>query len=86
MKSSNGQDQQAAVTVLEWEQRKAFVGFTNDDVHLLRDLRPISEAYADEVVEELYRQFFHFEETRAFFPDEATLNHVKGTQKQYFLG
>jgi rsbT co-antagonist protein RsbR len=86
MKSSNGQDQQAAVTVLEWEQRKAFVGFTNDDVHLLRDLRPISETYADEVVEELYRQFFHFEETRAFFPDEATLNHVKGMQKQYFLG
>jgi rsbT co-antagonist protein RsbR len=86
MERSNGQDQQAAVTVSEWEQRKAFVGFTDDDVQLLRDLRPICEPYADTVVEELYRQFFRFEETRAFLPDEATLNHVKALQKQYFLG
>ena len=81
-----GQDRQAEVTVSEWEQRKAFVGFTDDDAQLLRDLLPIGEAYADEVVEELYRQFSCFEETRAFFPDDATLNRVKAMQKQYFLG
>ena len=86
MERSNGQDRQAEVTVSEWEQRKAFVGFTDDDAQLLRDLRPIGEAYADEVVEDLYRQFFRFEETRAFFPDDATLNRVKAMQKQYFLG
>jgi rsbT co-antagonist protein RsbR len=86
MQPSNGQDRQGAVTVSEWEQRKAFVGFTDDDVQLLRDLRPICEAHADAVVEELYRQFFRFEETKAFFPNEATLNYVKAMQKQYFLG
>jgi rsbT co-antagonist protein RsbR len=86
MEHPDGQDRQAEVTMLEWEQRKEFVGFTDDDALLLRDLSPLSEAYADEVVEELYRQFLRFEETRAFFPDDATLNHVKAMQKQYFLG
>jgi rsbT co-antagonist protein RsbR len=86
MEHSDGQDRQAEVTMLEWEQRKDFVGFTDDDALLLRDLSPLSEAYADEVVEELYRQFLRFDETKAFFPDDATLNHVKAMQKQYFLG
>src|SRR5262245_59204522 len=77
MEHSDGQDRQAEVTVLEWEQRKSFVGFTDDDALLLRALSPLSEAHADEVVEELYRQFLRFDETKAFFPDDATLNHVK---------
>jgi rsbT co-antagonist protein RsbR len=86
MEHPNRQDRQAEVTVLEWEQRKDFVGFTDDDALLLRDLSPLSKAYADEVVEDLYRQFLRFDETRAFFPDDATLKHVKAMQKQYFLG
>ena len=83
MEGSSGQDRQAEVTMSEWVQRKDFVGFTDDDAQLLRNLRPIGEAYADEVVEELYRQFFRFEETRVFFPDDPKL---KAMQKQYFLG
>ena len=86
MEHPNGQDRQTEVTVLKWEQRKEFVGFTDDDALLLRDLSPLSETYADEVVEDLYRQFLRFDETRAFFPDDATLKHVKAMQKQYFLG
>ena len=68
----DGQDRQAEVTMAEWERRKEFVGFTNEDARLLRDLSLLSEAYADEVVEELSQQFMRFEETRAFFPDTAT--------------
>src|SRR5919108_3132753 len=44
MERSNGQDRQPEVTVSEWEQRKDFVGLTDDDAQLLRDLRPIGEA------------------------------------------
>jgi rsbT co-antagonist protein RsbR len=76
----------AEVTIREWEQRKEFVDFTDEDAQLLQELSPIAEAYADEVVEGLYRQFLRFEETRAFFPDAATLNRVKALQKEYFLG
>jgi rsbT co-antagonist protein RsbR len=86
MEHANGHDRQAEVTVAEWERRKEFVGFGDEDARLLCDLRPLAEAYADEVVEELYQRFMQFEETKAFFPDTATLNHVKSMQKQYFLG
>src|SRR2546429_1266028 len=77
--------QTPVVSIREWEQRKAFVGFTDEDAQLLQEFRPIAAAYADEVVEGLYRQFLQFEETRAFFPDAATLNRVKALQKKYFL-
>src|ERR671931_216623 len=69
----------------EWERRKAFVGFTDEDAQLLRELNPVAEAYVDEVVEGLYQQFLRFEDTRAFFPDAATLNRVKALQRAYFL-
>jgi rsbT co-antagonist protein RsbR len=75
----------AVVTLQEWEQRKQFVGFTEEDTQLLRELSPVAEIYVDEVVEGLYHQFLQFEETRAFFPDDATLNRVKALQKKYFL-
>jgi rsbT co-antagonist protein RsbR len=77
--------QPATVTMTEWEQRKKFIGFTAEDVQLLQELNPIAHVYVDEVVESLYRQFLSFAETRAFFPDEATLRRVKALQRAYFL-
>lgn len=82
----NPQEGSPEVTPQDWERRKEFVGFTDEDAQLLRELRPIAETHADEVMEELYRHFLRIEETKAFFPDDATLNRVKGLQKQYFLG
>lgn len=70
----------------EWERRKEFVGFNEEDARLLRELRPLAEACVDDIVEELYRQFLRFEETSAFFPDDATLRRVKALQREYFLG
>jgi PAS domain S-box-containing protein len=74
------------VSAAEWERRKAFVGFTEDDVQALRALHPVAERYADEVIEGLYQRFFQFEETRIFFSDESILKRVKTLHKQYFLG
>lgn len=74
------------VTQQEWEQRKNFVGFTDDDVQFLRELHPFMEDWSDEVIEDLYRHFLSFEETKSFFPNEETLNRVKTLQKEYFLG
>lgn len=73
------------ITMNDWEQRKAFVGFTDEDVELLKKLRPVAAKFADEVMEDLYRRFMQFEEAKLFFPDDATLNRVKGLQKKYFL-
>lgn len=77
--------QPTAVLVREWERRKEFVGFTDEDARLLGELNPIAQAYVDEVVEGFYHQFLRFDETRAFFPDATTLNRVKALQRAYFL-
>ena len=75
----------AVVTMAEWELRKKFVEFTDEDAQLLRELGPVATTYADEVVEGLYSKFLQFAETRNFFPDATTLNRVKALQKRYFL-
>ena len=86
MAIGNELSERGEVRLREWERRKEFVGFTEQDAQLLRELRPAAEAFADDVVEELYRRFLQFEETKEFFPDEATISRVKGMQKAYFLG
>lgn len=74
-----------AVTTADWERRKQFVGFTDQDAKLLKELQSIAETYSEEIVDELYEQILHFDEIKAFFPDEATLNRVKGLHREYFL-
>jgi len=69
----------------DWERRKAFVGFTEEDVHLLRELHPVAEKYVDEVVDGLYGRLLGCEETRAFFEDGEAVERVKDLQRNYFL-
>lgn len=73
------------VTLKEWERRKDFVGFTKEDVNLLKELRPVAEKFVDKIVDQLYEQFMKFDETKEFFPDKETLNRVKTMQKEYFI-
>jgi len=68
-----------------WEQRKAFVGFGPSDVAILRELRPASLQYADEVMDELYARWLQFPQLRRFFADDLILARVKGLQRQYFI-
>ena len=74
------------VTMRDWERRKEFAGFTEEDARLLREFRPTAETHIDDIVDELYRRFLAFEETRAFFPDDSTIARVKVLQREYFLG
>jgi rsbT co-antagonist protein RsbR len=73
------------VTLAEWEERKRFVGFTDDDAALLGGLAPLFERIADDVMVAMYDLFMSFEETARYFPDEKTTSRVKAMQKQYFL-
>ena len=68
-----------------WECRKAFVGFSALDEAILRELRPVSLQYADEVMDELYGRWLQFPEVKRFFPDQSTLSRVKALQRQYFI-
>ncbi|HTN51607.1 MAG TPA: protoglobin domain-containing protein [Anaeromyxobacter sp.] len=69
----------------EVARRKAFLELRDEDVEALKGLREIARKYVDPVVEDLYRHFLSFEETRAFFRDPAALERVKRLQKDYFL-
>jgi len=73
------------ITPEEWEERKSFAGFGNDDETILRELHVVARTYADEVMEKLYERWLQFDELKKFFPNEAALNRVKTLQKQYFI-
>src|SRR5579863_9126601 len=66
-------------------RRKEFLEFGEEDVALLRGLNDTAQKYADAVIEDLYRHFLSYEETRTFFKDPGTLTRVKRMQKEYFL-
>ena len=73
------------ITMNEWRRRKDFVGFTDADAKLLKELRPIIKKYVDEIIEVLYDKILSFEETKEFFLEEDKLTHVKSMQKDYFI-
>lgn len=73
------------VTEAEWEQRKTFVSFDEDDKAVLRELHLFARSYADEIMEELYRRWLQIDELKSFFADDAMLTRVKGLQKAYFI-
>jgi rsbT co-antagonist protein RsbR len=66
-------------------RRKQFLEFRDEDVAALKALNEIALRYADPVIDDFYRHFLSFEETKAFFRDPKTLERVKRLQKEYFL-
>jgi len=70
----------------ELRARRAFCELTEDDLQRLRGLRPLAEKHSAELVEAFYALLLSHEQTRKFFPDEATVRRVKRTQSEYFLG
>jgi rsbT co-antagonist protein RsbR len=73
------------VSEQEVSRRKEFLEFRQEDADTLRDLKEIAQRYADPVIEDLYKHFLSFDETRAFFRDPKVLERVKRLQKEYFL-
>jgi len=73
------------VSEREIARRKEFLEFSEADVETLRALNDAAVRYADPVIEDLYRHFLSFDETRTFFRDPKVLERVKRLQKEYFL-
>ena len=69
----------------ETTRRKEFLGFGHEDTETLRGLNAIAVRDADPMIDELYRHFLSFDETKAFFRDPKVLERVKRLQKEYFL-
>ncbi len=77
--------EEIALDDLEVARRKAFLELREADVERLRELSGFAKDYVDPIVEDLYRHFLSFEDTRAFFRDPRVLDRVKRLQKDYFL-
>lgn len=63
--------------------RKCYTELTEEDVALLREVRPIVIAHLDELIEAFYSHLLRFEETKKILKDEATVNKLKEAQKRY---
>jgi rsbT co-antagonist protein RsbR len=70
----------------EIRSRRTFLELTDADFTRLAGLRPFAERCTDAIVERFYALLLAHEDTRKFFPDEATVQRVKRTQREYFLG
>jgi len=70
----------------ELRSRRAFCELTDEDLARLRALRSFAEKHTADIVNAFYELLLSHDQTRRFFPDEATIRRVKRTQSEYFLG
>lgn len=70
----------------ELKSRLAFFELTDEDFARLASLRDFANKYTNEITEALYELILGHPETKPFFPDDNTVQHVKGRQNAYFLG
>lgn len=70
----------------ELKSRLAFFELTTEDVKRLASLREFAEKYTHEIIEALYELILGHPDTKAFFPDEKTVQYVKKKQSVYFKG
>ncbi len=70
----------------ELRNRRAFYEITDEDLQRLASLRGFADRSGQAVVDALYELILREPESRAFFPDDGTVTHVKGMQRAYFLG
>jgi len=77
--------QEMELTDQEIARRKEFLEFRNEDIQRLKEANLVAQRYADPVIEDLYKHFLSFPETREFFEDPKVLDRVKRMQKEYFL-
>ena len=70
----------------ELKRRLAFYELTEEDLKRLTSLKSFAERWTNEITDGLYELIMAQPESRAFFPDQATLARVKKLQNSYFIG
>jgi methyl-accepting chemotaxis protein len=69
----------------EMALRKAWLEIGPEDEQHLVALQELARAQSDAVVDGLYRHFLSFDEPKRILADEARVQRLKQTQKEYFL-
>src|SRR5215470_4756047 len=74
-----------SLTNEEIELRKRWLDLKQADERLVQEIDEVMNANVDMLMTKMYAQFLAFDETRSFFPDEATVSRAKSAQREYFL-
>ena len=70
----------------ELRRRLAFYELTEEDFNRLTNLKSFAERWTQDITDGLYELIMGQQESREFFPDQATLTRVKKLQNKYFVG
>ena len=70
----------------EIRRRLAFYELTEEDFNRLTNLKSFAERWTQDITDGLYELIMGQQESREFFPDQATLTRVKKLQNKYFVG
>ncbi|ATX78522.1 Protoglobin [Mariprofundus aestuarium] len=67
------------ISIEEWEQRKAFVGFGETEAQLLSELKELVVDHTDEIIDKLYANWSDFKELRELLKGQDTIQRLKST-------
>lgn len=69
----------------DWQIRKEFLLFTEEEEASLKTVRPLMERHVNELVDAFYQHLLAFEETRRLLSNEMIGSRLKEAQKGYLL-
>ncbi|HEY4482155.1 MAG TPA: protoglobin domain-containing protein, partial [Candidatus Brocadiaceae bacterium] len=70
----------------EIQTRKDYLEFTEEDVNLLKDLKPLIGRHADTIIEKFFKHLTRYKETKKLFKDKETVERLKMAQRKYLSG
>ncbi len=76
---------QLQITGEELQTRLAFLSFAEQDGRNLVEIRDVIASHVDDIIGEFYCHLLQFEELRGILSDQALVERLKGTQRQYLL-
>jgi diguanylate cyclase (GGDEF)-like protein len=76
---------QLQITGEELQTRLSFLSFAEQDGRNLVEIRDVIASHVDDIIGEFYGHLLQFEELRGILSDQALVERLKGTQRQYLL-
>lgn len=73
------------ISTADWEARKQFVRFSDEDLEAISWISPMAEFFAGEVIEMLYGHLLSHEQSKVHLQDEALTERLKIAQSEYFI-
>ncbi|MFQ5779558.1 MAG: protoglobin domain-containing protein [Nitrospiria bacterium] len=77
--------EELGIDMAEVERRMSFIGLSEQDRVLLSGMEAFAHGHADRIIAAFYRHLLSFKETRALLKDQATVDRLMKSQKEYLF-